>query len=76
MSKRDAHSPVDVLPGTNVPALPTLGDRAEAVAAVRKLLPRIRARARQVDADRQVPAESSPRSHWAVRSWDLPLSLI
>jgi 3-hydroxy-9,10-secoandrosta-1,3,5(10)-triene-9,17-dione monooxygenase len=38
--------------------LPILKDRAEAIAAVRALLPRIRARARQVDADRQVPAET------------------
>jgi alkylation response protein AidB-like acyl-CoA dehydrogenase len=35
-----------------------LKDRAAAVAAVRRLLPRIRARARQADADRRVPDET------------------
>jgi alkylation response protein AidB-like acyl-CoA dehydrogenase len=35
-----------------------LQDRAEAMSVVRRLLPRIRARARQVDADRRVPDET------------------
>jgi alkylation response protein AidB-like acyl-CoA dehydrogenase len=39
-------------------ALRVLGDRAAAIQAVRGLLPRIRARARQTDADRRVPDET------------------
>jgi 3-hydroxy-9,10-secoandrosta-1,3,5(10)-triene-9,17-dione monooxygenase len=46
------------VPEFSTAPLPILKDRAEAIASVRALLPRIRARARQVDADRQVPAET------------------
>ena len=40
------------------PAPPPLSGRAEALAAARALVPRLRARARQTEADRLVPAES------------------
>ena len=46
------------VPESSTAPSPILKDRAEAIASVRALLPRIRARARQVDADRQVPAET------------------
>ncbi|HVW70579.1 MAG TPA: acyl-CoA dehydrogenase family protein [Steroidobacteraceae bacterium] len=52
------NSQVDIRAGAPATALPTLKTRAEAVATVRALLPRIRARARQVDADRCVPTET------------------
>lgn len=49
-------SPATVRPPTA--GIAQLRDRAAAIAAARALLPRIRTRARQVDADRLVPAES------------------
>jgi alkylation response protein AidB-like acyl-CoA dehydrogenase len=43
---------------SNTAALPVLESRAHAISTVRTLLPRIRSRARQVDADRCVPRET------------------
>lgn len=43
---------------TTHPALPVLKSRGEALAAVRAILPRVRARASRTDADRMVPMET------------------
>ena len=54
-------------------ALRVLGDRAAAIQAVRALLPRIRARARQTDADRREGRRGTPwRAFFQDRGLEVP----